>query len=127
MNDLEDMLKAAFDGTDVQVIAIDEDGPRLVTTPCAPFGPTDLRERYPDWHLIDTNSMQEVVVGEILRTADGQEWIMDGGRPPHKPSSTGRVFVKDPDYEGDGLNEREFFPSVFDLKWFHKSEVTIDV
>jgi hypothetical protein len=49
-----------------------------------------------------------VVIGETLSTGRGDRYVITGGRAPHKPSSTGRVFV-----EGGS----EFFPNVFDLKW----------
>lgn len=46
--------------------------------------------------------------GEMLESHRGEQYRITGGRPPHKPSSTGRVWV-----EGGG----EFFPTVFNLKW----------
>ena len=120
-NELEKMLKAVFDGTGARVFALDEDGVREITTPSAPTHErNDLRNMYPDWHLIDVNSMQEIIVGETLRDSHDDEWTLLGGRPPHKASSTGRVYVEDDD------GTREFFPSVFDLKWFHKTEVKKD-
>lgn len=49
-----------------------------------------------------------VCIGDKLTTHRGETYTITGGRPPHKPSSTGRVWV-----EGGG----EFFPTVFDLTW----------
>lgn len=49
-----------------------------------------------------------VCIGETLSTGGGDRYIITGGRPPHKPASTGRVWV-----EGGG----EYFPTVFDLRW----------
>jgi hypothetical protein len=49
-----------------------------------------------------------VCIGETLTTHRDETYVITGGRPPHKPSSTGRVWV-----EGGG----EYFPSVFDLRW----------
>jgi hypothetical protein len=46
-------------------------------------------------------------------------WIVMGGSPPHKPSSTGRVWVQD--LKRSDWN-REFFPSVFNLEWRYDNE-----
>ena len=51
-------------------------------------------------------------LGEVLETFRGEAWTIEGGRPPHKPASTGRVYVK----RGGGMT-REFFPGVFNLEW----------
>jgi len=115
--DLEEMLKAVFDGTEVEVYALDEGGFRRISKPYDRS--RELAERYPQWQLWDEAALQIRRVGDILRTADGEEWMLIGGRPPHKPSSTGRVFVEympEPHEEG-GTGTREFFPGVFDLKW----------
>lgn len=53
-------------------------------------------------------------VGELLETHNGDQYRITGGRPPHKPSSTGRVWVA-----GGG----EFFPTVFNLKWVEKKMI----
>lgn len=45
---------------------------------------------------------------EMLESHRGDQYRIIGGRAPHKPASSGRVWV-----EGGG----EFFPTVFDLKW----------
>jgi hypothetical protein len=45
-------------------------------------------------------------VGEVC-TSRGESYALTGGRPPHKPASTGRVWT----------DAGEYFPSVFDLKW----------
>lgn len=37
-----------------------------------------------------------------------------GGRPPHRPGTSGYVWVITPD---DELTMREFYPTVFDLRW----------
>lgn len=50
--------------------------------------------------------------GDIV-TSGGETWTLTGARAPHKPSSTGRIYVKG---EGDGMT-REFFPSVCGLAW----------
>jgi len=55
-----------------------------------------------------------VCVGETLTTHRDETYVIEGGRPPHKPSSTGRVWV-----EGGG----EFFPTVFNIKWVEKKAI----
>lgn len=54
-----------------------------------------------------THNGQPVNSGEILETNDGDQYRITGGRAPHKPSSTGKVWT-------DG---GEFFPSVFNCAW----------
>lgn len=57
------------------------------------------------------------VVNEGDHVADfrGDGMIVKGGKPPHKPGSTGRVYVT-PDGES---RESEYFPSVIGAKWVH--------
>ena len=62
--------------------------------------------------LID-NQGNKVVVGQIFTTEEGTIYSLTGGKAPHKPSSTGRIYVKTPNYEYG----REFFPGVLDLQW----------
>lgn len=45
--------------------------------------------------------------GEQVQTFDGEEYTLTGWCEPHKPSSTGRVYLTD----ADG-GEHEFFPGV---------------
>lgn len=56
-----------------------------------------------------------VEVGDLVTSFRGEEWTVTGWREPQHAGSTGRVYVKP--FEGDGLSSREFFPSVFDLKF----------
>ena len=51
-----------------------------------------------------------VKCGDELR--DGYVVSAGLGAPPHKPSSTGRVWVK----TSNGMS-REYFPTVFDMRW----------
>ena len=76
------------------------------------------------WTLFN-NADEKVVMDELLKTNDGELWIIEGGNPPHKPSSTGRVWVRPLGAEGmqreffpsaEGM-QREFFPTVFNLEW----------
>ena len=65
------------------------------------------------WTLFN-NADEKVVMDELLKTNDAELWIIEGGNPPHKPSSTGRVWVRP---LGAGGFHREFFPTVFNLEW----------
>jgi len=64
-----------------------------------------------NWLLVDRDGVA-VPNGTRLKTRDGEEYELTGGRPPQHEGSTGRVWVK-----GSGSSSQEFFPSVFDLKW----------
>lgn len=67
-----------------------------------------------DWVLVHEDTNEEVNAGDSVTSFRGEPAVVKGGMPPHKPSSTGRVWV-------DG---GEFFPSVFGLKWVkQESEV----
>jgi len=57
----------------------------------------------------------EVNEGDELSTRDGEVWVVSQGvgEPPHKPSSTGRVWVHQ---SGTDFGE-SFFPGVFGCKW----------
>lgn len=46
------------------------------------------------------------------KTFRGEDIAITGGRPPHKPGSTGRVFHKN--------IGGEYFPSVVDLEWIEE-------
>lgn len=62
--------------------------------------------------LIDTKTNKEVAIGEVVTSFRGEKAVVTGFRPPHKPSSSGRVYVRP--LEGEGT--REYFPGVYDLK-----------
>lgn len=50
--------------------------------------------------------------GDVVYTSRGERLTVLGGSAPHKPSSTGRVYVEhDTGYRG------EFFPSVIGADW----------
>lgn len=54
-----------------------------------------------------THNGQPVNLGEILETSRGEQYRINGGRAPHKISSSGHVWT-------DG---GEFYPSVFNCNW----------
>lgn len=67
-----------------------------------------------DWEgkestLVFEKNLKPVCMGQKVR-----KYIVTGGRAPHKPESTGRVYVSG--IGKNGLN-REFFPNVFNMKW----------
>jgi hypothetical protein len=72
--------------------------------------------RVNDWVLVHEETNEEVEAGASVTSFRGEPDVVKGGTPPHKPSSTGRVWV----------NGGEFFPNlcVIGLKWVkQESEV----
>lgn len=63
------------------------------------------------YRLIDTKTNLPVEIGATLTDFRGETAVLRGATPPHKPSSTGRVYVQ----EGDC--SAEYFPSVYKLQW----------
>lgn len=61
--------------------------------------------------LVDEHGM-EVNVGHVTKSSKGVAVRVKGGRPPHKPSSTGWVYCED--VEGHSY---EWFPSVIGARW----------
>ena len=59
------------------------------------------------WILIDQATGWPVQLGDTRRTSRNEQHQVTGGRPPHKPSSTGRIYVQG----------SEYFPSVLDAAW----------
>tara|TARA_R110001632_G_scaffold151147_2_gene268740 strand:- start:179 stop:424 length:246 start_codon:yes stop_codon:yes gene_type:complete len=64
--------------------------------------------------LIYQDGRGAVCAKELVTSSTGDKWVIEGGTPPHKPSSTGRVWVRLLD---DPTWNREFFPSVFGMEW----------
>ncbi len=62
--------------------------------------------------LVRKSDGTEVPIGSTLSTSDGDEYELIGFRKPHKPSSSGRVYVK---METDTF-ETALFPHVFGLE-----------
>jgi hypothetical protein len=63
--------------------------------------------------LINEETGAEIQVGDKVTSSGGDEYILQSFKEPHKPSSTGRVYVKPA--SGEGMS-REFFPSVIGAK-----------
>lgn len=55
--------------------------------------------------------------GEESQDFRGDWGTITGGRPPHKPSSEGFVWTSD---------NRELYASVFNLKWVHEKNETVN-
>lgn len=60
------------------------------------------------WTLFHKGTDKPVIQGTVVAGREGDKYPITGGRPPHKPSSSGRVFCGDYD---------SFFPHVFDMEW----------
>lgn len=59
-----------------------------------------------NWVLVTMNG-KPVHVGDTVLDFRGDAHKVEGGQPPHKPSSTGRIHT----------DLGEFFPSVVDCRW----------
>ena len=68
----------------------------------------------------DGHPESQVNEGDEVVTRDGEIWVVTEGigQPPHKPGSTGRIWVRE-----WGQNwSQEFFPGVFNCKWVEVPE-----
>ena len=71
------------------------------------------------WQLRDRQTNEQIKVSHmyLFPAKDGakkKQFEILGGAPPHKPSSTGRVYGK----WHNNNSDREYFPTVFNLQWF---------
>jgi hypothetical protein len=67
-----------------------------------------------EWELRwDSDAQEGVLKGTKAADFRGHVDTIVGGRAPHKPGSTGRVWTAD---------GREYYPSVFDMKWVNTQE-----
>lgn len=76
------------------------------------------------WELVTEDKGLPVYLHQIVLDSDEDAFKVSGGYPPHKPSSSGKVWgywieEHDPD-ESYRHTEREYYPSVFNLKWRKK-------
>ena len=60
------------------------------------------------WLLLREDATQGVYEGQTVRSYRGEDCVITGGRPPHKPESTGKVWTED---------GGEYYPGVFGLRW----------
>ena len=73
--------------------------------------------------LIYEKTGEEVRAGDLVSSQDGELFRLDFYREPHKPSSTGRVYVTRMVEQGGQL---EFFPSVVGAKWVEREDGWVD-
>ena len=66
-----------------------------------------------EWELRYKDSNERVAKGVTALDFRGDSDVITGGRAPHKPGSTGKVWTAD---------GREYYPSVFDMKWVLTTE-----
>jgi len=66
------------------------------------------------WILVHQDSGERTVKSEMVKSFRDESYILEGGNPPHKPSSQGKVWVS---LLGNKNFNRELYPSVFGLKW----------
>ena len=77
-----------------------------------------------DWVLTQLNDdgYPEGVLaqGDEVVSFRGEVWVIaEGvGSPPHKPASTGKVWVK----QKEGDFSQEFYPGVFNCRWVQREE-----
>ena len=66
---------------------------------------------------------QQVKKGDVLFDTWDEPMAVTGWREPHKPSSTGRIFLQDVDTDpNDHFSIREYFPSVVGCKFIEETE-----
>lgn len=61
--------------------------------------------------LINSTTKQPVQIGDQVTTRDGYKVEVITVTKPHKPGSTGRMYVK------GSMMSGEFFPGVFNCEW----------
>jgi hypothetical protein len=71
--------------------------------------------------LVYNDSLEPVEVGDIRTLRDNEKVKVTGIQFPHKPSSTGRVFVEPVGNEGIGCG-MSYFPSVIGAKWINRED-----
>jgi hypothetical protein len=69
------------------------------------------------WLLRRRAGGQPINQGDVLVDFRGEHWIVQGGTPPHRPGTTGKIRVSPQGGEG----ECEFYASVFDCEWVDAS------
>lgn len=69
--------------------------------------------------LIYEQTGKEVAVGDVVTLKNKGDYTVTIIQKPHKPSSTGRVYIRPVDGEGA---DREYFPSVIGAKWIERED-----
>lgn len=68
--------------------------------------------------LVYTDTGAPVRVGDQVQTFRGERATLLMITEPHKPASTGRVYIQ----FADGGASREFFPSVIGADWIERGD-----
>ncbi len=65
------------------------------------------------YKLIDTGSGKEIKPGYVIKTFRGEDVEVLSFTPPHKPSSTGKVYLR---FLTDGWKQ-EYYPNVVEAQF----------
>lgn len=68
--------------------------------------------------LVYKETGAEVKVGDVITMPDGDKCEVTYFRPPHKPSSSGKVLVK---FEGRNCNI-EYYVGVIGAEWIERED-----
>ncbi len=69
--------------------------------------------------LINMETEEPLRVGDIVTTFRGERMSLTGWREPHKPGSTGKIYVKGFD---DNDYEAMFYPGVIGAKFVEENK-----
>jgi len=72
--------------------------------------------------LIYTETGTEVRVGDVVRLRDGEKVVVEFFRQPHKPSSSGKVCVKDIPKAFDRTRHSEYYVGVIGAEWIERED-----
>jgi hypothetical protein len=92
----------------------------MPTNPNFPIISTDYQGRQCVLRLGSGTSNNAIGVGRVVTSFRGEKYVVSGGAAPHKPRSSGRVYVRP--FGSDSPEEIEFFPAVVDLVWVPVNE-----
>ena len=70
-----------------------------------------------EYKLVDAETGVTLMRGVTVTSGNNDLYRLDGGKAPHKPGSTGRVYVTLMDYGASPGSQREYYPSVVGAKW----------
>lgn len=68
--------------------------------------------------LIHENTGAEVRIGDVCETSDGEQVQVSYFRPPHKPSSSGKISVR---FVGTDKTA-EYYVGVIGCKWIERED-----
>jgi len=72
------------------------------------------------WILVEEESLEPIQLNSKHKCGNGEPYVVIGGNPPHKPSSSGFVWVRTKN------DMREFYPVFFNMKLVDQhTEVTV--